>query len=106
MLVRGDKGMGLKLERHMITHELIKKRGDDAWEAIFRWVCSMVFKPLKGKIEVDAPWQWEELSTPPGQNVYFAGRGRAGLCLRHGRVLPTPAGCGKATLHMSRRRKT
>jgi len=64
MLVKGDKGMGLKLERLMITHEIVKKRGKDAWEAVFRWVCSMVFKPLKGRIEMDAPWEWEELTTP------------------------------------------
>lgn len=64
LLIKGDKGLGLKLERDMMIHEIMKKRGDDAWEGIFRWVCSLVFKPLSGSMTVDAPWEWEKLTTP------------------------------------------
>jgi len=64
LLIRGEKGLGLRLETRMTAHEMVKRRGDDAWEAIIRWVCSLVLKPLRGELAMDAPWEWEELSTP------------------------------------------
>ena len=64
MMIEGDKGMGLRFEKIMEMHEIMKPRGEDAWEGVFRWVSSVVFKPLAGKLVVDAPWKWEELTTP------------------------------------------
>jgi putative NADH-flavin reductase len=64
MLIKGDPGMGLRFDKKMETHEIMKARGNRAWEGVFRWICSMVFNPLKGELKVDAPWKWEQLTTP------------------------------------------
>ncbi|MDR1541682.1 MAG: NAD(P)H-binding protein [Clostridiales bacterium] len=64
LLIRGDAGMGIRFRKNM-SDDYVKPRGDSgAWEAVFRRVCSAIFKPLQGKLEVDAPWDYDELTTP------------------------------------------
>lgn len=64
MLIKGENGLGLRIDKEMIRHELFKRRGQKSWEGVFRWTCSLVFSPWKGSIDMDAPWDWEKLSTP------------------------------------------
>ena len=63
LLLRGDRGMGLRFEKHM-TMDVVKPRGDEGWEVIFRRLCSTVWKPLKGDLIVDAPWDGDKLTNP------------------------------------------
>lgn len=64
MLIKGENGLGLRIDKEMIRHELFKRRGERSWEGVFRWTCSLVFSPWKGSIVMEAPWDWEKLSTP------------------------------------------
>ena len=65
MYFKGENGLGLRIDKEMERHELMKPRGDKGgWEGIFRQTCSLVFQPLKGSIDMDARWDWERLSTP------------------------------------------
>ena len=64
MLIKGEGGMGLKLERDMTAHEIMKKRGEKAWEESLIYICDMILNPLKGGLEMDAPYDWEALCTP------------------------------------------
>lgn len=64
MLIKGENGLGIRIDKEMIRHELFKPRGNKSWEGVFRWTCSLVFTPWQGSIQMDAPWDWEKLSTP------------------------------------------
>ena len=61
---KGENGLGLRFDKAMERHEIMKPRGDKGWEGVFRNTCSLVFNPLKGKIDMDAKWDWERLCTP------------------------------------------
>jgi len=63
LMIRGDKGMGLRFDKQMKI-DVCKPRKGDAWELIFRRVCSTVFKPLRGKMDVYAPWNVEKQTSP------------------------------------------
>ena len=64
LVAEGDPGMGLRLEKIMEQHEVVKPRRDGAWEAIFRWSCSFIFKGVEGSsFDFDAKWDWEKLSS-------------------------------------------
>ncbi len=69
MLIKGENGLSLKLERNMATHEMMKKRGDRGWEEIIQSLGTVVYVPLKGTMEVNAPWDFEALSTPRADAV-------------------------------------
>ncbi len=64
ILVKGENGLGLRLERDMEMHQTAKRRGDKGWETSFGYVCSVVYNPIRGEIDMDAPWDFESLSTP------------------------------------------
>ena len=64
LYIKGEKGLGLMIDMEMEEHQIIKPRGPKAWEIIFRWISSFVLNPLKGRMEVDAPWDYERNSTP------------------------------------------
>jgi hypothetical protein len=68
LVAEGDPGMGLYFEKEMEQHEIMKPRGrngENAWEAMFRWTNSFIFKGTEGSsIAFDAKWEWEKLSTP------------------------------------------
>ena len=64
ILVRGENGLGLLLERDMEMHQMARRRGEKGWENSFGYVCSIVYNPIRGDIEMDAKWDYEGLSTP------------------------------------------
>ena len=64
LMAEGDKGMGLHFEKDMEQHETVKPRKNGAWEAAFRWTCSMLFQGLEGSGITFRPyWDWERLSS-------------------------------------------
>ncbi len=64
LYIKGENGLGLRLNKDMEIHEIMKKRPGRAWEGVFRWTCSCIFNPLAGDLEMNAPWDWEKLTTP------------------------------------------
>ena len=64
MMVKGEKGLGLKLEKNLPMHDSMRQRAGNAWEANFRRRCSLVLNPLIGSLDVKADWEWETFSTP------------------------------------------
>lgn len=64
MLFKGEKGLGIRIDGNLTSHEMMKPRGDRSWEAIFLRTASLVFTPWKGKADIKAEWDWEKLSTP------------------------------------------
>jgi putative NADH-flavin reductase len=67
LLIRGDQDMGIRLSKTMVSHQQLKRKGPDAWESVLGYSGCMVFKALQGKGVLNAPWVWEELSTPRAQ---------------------------------------
>jgi putative NADH-flavin reductase len=67
LLIKGDPGMGIRLERTMISHQQLKSRGPNAWESVMGYGGCMIFKVLQGNGVSNSPWVWEELSTPRAQ---------------------------------------
>ena len=64
LMAEGDPGMGLHFEKDMEQHETVKPRKNGAWEAAFRWTCSMLFQGLEGSGITFSPyWDWERLSS-------------------------------------------
>ena len=64
ILVKGENGLGLRLERKMEMHHMARRRGLKGWETSFGYVCSIVYDPIRGDIKMDAPWDYESLSMP------------------------------------------
>ena len=64
ILVKGENGLSLRLERKMEMHHMARRRGEKGWETSFGYVCSIVYNPIRGDIKMDAPWDYESLSTP------------------------------------------
>ncbi len=74
LMAEGDKGMGLCFEKSMEQHETVKPRKGGAWEAAFRWTCSMVFRGLEGSsFSFGSYWDWEKLSSGEIRGVTTAG---------------------------------
>ena len=79
LMAVGDPGMGLHFEKSMEQHETVKPRKNGAWEAAFRWTCSMVFQALDGSgFSFGSYWDWDKLSsgdikgdTSPGPDGRF-----------------------------------
>ena len=64
LMAEGDEGMGLCFQKSMEQHETVKPRAGGAWEAAFRWTCSMVFRGLEGStFSFGSYWNWEKLSS-------------------------------------------
>lgn len=70
MYIKGENGLGLRLERSMKIHKMIKKRGF-GWEQLTNSLSSMVYTPLKGERKVKADWDYDSLSTPPCAQICF-----------------------------------
>ena len=64
ILVKGENGLGLRLERDMEIHQMARKRGEKGFETAFGYVCSIVWNVLQGDLDMDAKWDYERLSTP------------------------------------------
>lgn len=79
IVAEGDRDMGLSMEKIMEQHENVKLRKDGAWEAAFRWTCSVIFKGVNGSgFDFDCQWDWDKLSsaeikgaTRPGSDGTF-----------------------------------
>jgi putative NADH-flavin reductase len=67
LLIKGDPGMGIRLNRSMTSHQQLKPKGANAWESVMGYSGCMVCRVLEGKGVADAPWVWDELSTPRAQ---------------------------------------
>jgi len=67
LLIKGDKGMSLRMRRFPESHKFFKKRGENAWESMHDYHSCVIYRLLKGKAEVNAPWSWEDLNTPQVQ---------------------------------------
>ena len=63
MYIKGENGLGLQFEKAMRPKDIAKKRGDKAWEAIYRFRCSLLINPLAGDMQVRAPWNGKMGST-------------------------------------------
>ncbi len=64
LYIKGENGLSLALEKDMVTHEVMKKRGDKGWEQLASWLCTMLYYPVKGSIDMKAGWDYGALSTP------------------------------------------
>ncbi len=64
MLIKGENGLGVRIDGNLTNHEMMKPRGERSWEAVFLRTASLVFTPWKGAADIKADWDWEKLSTP------------------------------------------
>ncbi|MBQ6551039.1 MAG: hypothetical protein IJL78_06505 [Lachnospiraceae bacterium] len=64
ILAKGENGLGLLMQRDMEIHQMARKRGEKGFETAFGYVCSIVYNPIQGEIEMNCPWDFERLSTP------------------------------------------
>lgn len=63
MYIKGENGLGLQFEKALAREDLIKKRGGNAWETVYRFRCSLLLNPLEGGLEIRAPWNGKAAST-------------------------------------------
>ncbi|MBQ6602906.1 MAG: hypothetical protein IJH99_05860 [Eubacterium sp.] len=63
IMIKGENGLGLRLECDTEMHDFVRKRGEKGWECGFRYVCGMVFNPVKGSMKMDSRWDYERLLT-------------------------------------------
>ena len=77
MYIKGENGLGLQFEKPMRPKDIIKKRGEKAWEAVYRFRCSLLINPLAGDLDIRAPWNGKTGSTmvmgnmKPGEDGAF-----------------------------------
>jgi len=64
ILVKGENGLSLFLEKDLGIHQMMRPRGDKGYELPIQYVCSFVFYPVKGDLNIRADWDYERLSTP------------------------------------------
>lgn len=64
IMVKGENGLGLRLEKDLTIHQMAKRRGEHGWETSFGYVCSIVYNPVIGTLDMNAPWDFERLSSP------------------------------------------
>jgi len=64
ILVKGENGLSLLLDKDLGIHQMCRRRGDKGFETPFSYVCSLVYYPVKGELDMNADWDYERLSTP------------------------------------------
>lgn len=64
MMVKGENGLGLMLWRKMEMHQMARRRGEKGFETAYGYVCSIVYNPVRGSIDMDADWDFDSLSMP------------------------------------------
>ena len=65
LYIRGERGLSLRLRKDYVAHEMMKPRGEKAWESMNNWRgCCLLLNPLQGAISMNAPWDLEKLTTP------------------------------------------
>ena len=63
MYIKSDDGLGLAFDKMMRPKDIIKKRGEKAWEAVYRFRCSLLINPLAGDLVIRAPYNGKTGST-------------------------------------------
>ncbi len=64
LYIKGENGLSLGLEAEMSIHEVMKKRGEKGWEQLASSLCTLLYYPVKGSIDMKADWDYTLLSTP------------------------------------------
>lgn len=64
LVIKGENGLGLKIEKACGEHGVIRKRGQRGWELTEALISCFVFYPQIGEIAMDANWELERMSTP------------------------------------------
>ena len=65
LYIKGEKGLSLRVRKDYVAHEMMKPRGEKAWESMNNWRgCCLLLNPLTGSIDMNAPWDLEKLTTP------------------------------------------
>lgn len=65
LYIKGERGLSLRIRKDYVSHEMVKPRGEKAWESMNNWRgCCLLLNPLAGSIEMNAPWDLEKLTTP------------------------------------------
>lgn len=64
LYIKGERGLSLRVRKDYVAHEMMKPRGDKAWESMNNWRgCCLLLNPLQGSIDMHAPWDLEKLTT-------------------------------------------
>ena len=65
LYIKGERGLSLRVRKDYVAHEMMKPRGDKAWESMNNWRgCCLLLNPLEGSIDMHAPWDLEKMTTP------------------------------------------
>lgn len=65
LYIKGEKGLSLRVRKDYVAHEMMKPRGEKAWESMNNWRgCCLLLNPLTGSIDMNAPWDLEKMTTP------------------------------------------
>ncbi len=65
LYIKGERGLSLRIRKDYTAHQMIKPRGEKAWESMNNWRgCCLLLNPLAGSIEMNAPWDLEKMTTP------------------------------------------
>ena len=65
LYIRGERGLSLRVRKDYVAHEMMKPRGEKAWESMNNWRgCCLLLNPLEGSIDMHAPWDLEKMTTP------------------------------------------
>ena len=65
LLIKGENGLSLRVRKDYVAHEMMKPRGEKAWESMNNWRgCCLLLDPIVGSIEMNAPWDLEKMTTP------------------------------------------
>ena len=99
LMAQGDEGMGLCFEKNMEQHETVKPRANGAWEAAFRWTCSVVFQGLEDSaIRFGNCWDWPKLSSGRSRGIRWRDRtAPSPWPWRNSPTQPIPGSCTPAT---------
>ena len=55
----GEIGLEVSSEFRLLNHENIRDMYDGTWQVFYHMICNMLFVPIKGSMEMDAPWDYE-----------------------------------------------
>ena len=64
LLIKGENGMGLRMEADLDLHRIFRKREGQSWESSHGACCCLVYTPVVGTLELTAPYDMDKLSTP------------------------------------------
>ncbi len=73
LLVRGENGLTLRVERNNDTHSILHRRRLNAWESSHSGGPCFVYAPVKGEFSMKAEFDIEALSTPQDRGEIVPG---------------------------------